>query len=216
MKRFFLSTICALIPLSGFSAKLLSDNPAKSGSASYPGTTSQVSSDGTIYTGATYEFLTDDSASGLGNTDPEIVKFGTDRLFDGYNERVGNTAVYGAWHGSRGVTVLIDLQKVYEVEAVSASLRTNGRRGASTFVVQVSEDGTTFSELGTWDESKSVLDSGESDPQRNVEVVVSSANPVAARYVKVYLSHWDREHLDRQLNQLVVGEIAVWGDAASQ
>tara|TARA_R100000027_G_scaffold52103_4_gene40879 strand:+ start:6738 stop:7397 length:660 start_codon:yes stop_codon:yes gene_type:complete len=217
MNRTIILAACALIPVSGFAASLLSDNLPKSGNASYPGTTSQFESEEVITTGAVYEFIVDETAGkGMGNTDPEILKFGTDRLFDGYNERVGNTAIYGAWHGSLGATILIDLQDTYLVEAVSASLRTNGRRGASTFVAQVSEDGETFTNLGEWDGEQTVLDESEEDPKRNVEVVIAADSPVPARYVKVYLSHWDKEHTKRILNQLVVGEIAVWGDEMSR
>ncbi len=213
MNRVINLSLCVLAPMSGFAAKLLTDNPAKTGVASYPGNTSEVSNAGVIWTGASSEYLVDDSVGGgFGTTDPAIVKFGTKRLFDGHNERVGNTAVYGAWHGRNGATVLIDLKAVYAVETVSASLRTSGRRGASTFMAQVSQDGETFEPLGTWDGERAVLDSEKEDAGRNVEVVISASDPVPARYVKVFMSHWDEVHSDRVLNQLVIGELAVWGD----
>jgi hypothetical protein len=216
IRRISILALCVLAPVSGFAAKLLSDNPAKSGVASYPASSELVNT-GSIYTGASYEFLVNDSVgTGYGTTDPDLLKFDITRLFDGYNERVGNTAVYGAWHGNYGATVLIDLKGIYNIEAVSASLRTSGRRGATTFLAQVSEDGQAFQALGVWDQERTVLDSEEDDAGRNVEIVISASAPVAARYIKVFLSHWNEAHTDRMLNQLVIGELAVWGDEVSE
>ncbi|WPJ94898.1 discoidin domain-containing protein [Coraliomargarita algicola] len=209
--------LLALLPSHGYSAKLLTDNLEKTGVASYPGSTSQVVSEGRIQTGASAKFLVDATVGqGFGTTDPDLQEFGTQRLFDGYNERVGNTAVYGAWHSSLGATVLIDLKAVYDVAAVSASLRTSGRRGATTFIAQISQDGQSFEPLGVWDRSKAVLDSSEEDAGRNVEVTIQAEAPVSGRYLKVFLSHWDETHSDRLLNQLVIGELAVWGDELSE
>ncbi len=159
-------------------------------------------------------FLVDKSLGGeMGNTDPELVKFPTKKLQDGYSERIGTTAVYGGWHSRYGATILIDLKSLYAVEHVGCSIRANGNRGAATFKAMVSEDGENFTPLGVWDGTQSVLDASESDPKRNVEIVVSSENPSKARYVKVFLSTWDEATADRVYNQLVIGELAVWGEA---
>jgi hypothetical protein len=197
------------------SSSLLSDNVARTGSASYPGTTSKVSSQNRIGTAATYSFLTGESTeTGPGNTDPHILELGKsqERLLDGYNERVGNTAIYGAWQSEYGATIVFDLNEEYDVSQVSASIREDSSRGTATFQAFVSEDGVTYSPLGAWDGSKVVLDSAESDPGRNTEIVISAPTPVKARYVKLYLSHWNEDHSARKYNQLVVGEVAIWGE----
>lgn len=201
------------LPTSGSS--LLTDNVARTGSASYPGTTSATPSAERIATAATYVFEAEESAgSGLGNTDPHILELpkSLERLLDGYNERVGNTALFGGWQSEQGVTAVFDLNDVYEVDRVSASVREDASRGAATFQAFGSVDGTTYAPLGEWDGNKTALDAGEADSGRNTELTIAPAAPVKARYVKVYLSHWNEDHSARKYNQLVVGEIAIWGE----
>lgn len=197
------------------SSSLLSDNISRTGSASYPGTTSKVPSAGRIATAATYTYLVGEAAEkGIGNTDPHIIELGKslERLVDGYNERVGNTAIYGGWQSEYGATILFDLNEIYEINQVSASIREDSSRGTSTFKAFGSTDGITFSPLGTWDGSKIALDSAEADAGRNTEIIITAPSPVKARYVKVYLSHWNEDHTARKYNQLVVGEVAIWGE----
>ena len=205
--------ISMLAPASLCASKLLTDNAAKSGPSSYPSGTSKIVSDGAIDTGATFTYVTDVPTNMLeGNTDPDIVKMDITKLQDGYNERVGRTAVYGKWQSKYGATVLIDLQKVYDVDMVSASIRVDSKRGAATFKVEVSTDGENYTPFGTWDESTVVLDPDQDHPGRNTEISIAGAAPTKARYVKVYLSNWNADHTKRKYVQLIIGEIAVWGE----
>ncbi len=202
----------AVVPAQASS--LLSDNVSRTGSASYPGTTSKVSSPDRIATAAAYTFVTGDATEkAMGNTDPHILELpkSQERLLDGYNERVGNTAIYGGWQSEYGATVVFDLNEIYDVEKVSASVKEDSSRGTATFQAFGSTDGVTYSPLGTWDGSKVALDSAEADAGRNTEIVIAASAPTKARYVKVYLSHWNEDHTARKYNQLVVGEIAIWG-----
>jgi len=204
-----------LVTNSGQASSLLSDNVSRTGSASYPGTTSKVSSADRIATAATYTYLTGETTeSGVGNTDPHIIELAKslERLLDGYNERVGNTAIYGKWQSEYGATIVFDLNEIYDVDRISASIREDASRGTATFQAFGSTDGTTYSPLGTWDGSKVTLDSAEGDAGRNTEIVITPPSPTKARYVKVFLSHWNEDHSVRKYNQLVVGEIAIWGE----
>lgn len=213
---FILSAAALFLPvLTAHADQLLSDNTSRTSAASYPGTTSKVASTGRLETGATYAYLTDAAAgTGVGNTDPEILKMDGNltRLTDGYNERVGNTAIYGAWQGSLGATVVFDLKQPRNVSRVSVSVREDSNRGAATFQVFVSADGVAYAPLGTWDATKTPLDTAEADSGRNTELMIAAPAPVAARYVKIFLSHWDATRATRQYRQLVVGEVAIWGD----
>lgn len=194
---------------------LLSGNTSRYGSASYPGDTTKVSSTGRIDTGATYTYLTGEASNlGLNNTDADIVKMDQNqtRLVDGYNERVGNTAIYSSWQGQLGATIVFDLNKPCNVDRVSVSTKEDGNRGAATFQAFVSLDGTTYAPLGTWDGGKAALDAAETDSGRNTELTIAAAAPVEARYVKIFLSHWDEIHASRKYRQLVIGEIAIWGE----
>ncbi|HEY9247520.1 MAG TPA: discoidin domain-containing protein [Rariglobus sp.] len=205
--------LLAALPLPA--SNLLSGNAARTGSASYPGTTSKAPATGRIETGATYTYLTGETANtGIGNTDPDILKMdsGSSRLVDGYNERVGNTAIYSAWQGRHGATIVFDLKQPHNVNRVSVSVREDANRGAATFQAFVSTDGVTYAPLGTWDGAKTPLDATEADPGRNTEITIAPPAPAAARYVKIFLSHWDTTHTSRHYRQLVIGEIAIWGD----
>lgn len=201
--------LLAALPLQA--SHLLSGNVSRTGSASYPGGTGKAPA---IPTGATYSYLTATSGTGIGNTDPDIVKMDSSqtRLVDGYNERVGNTAIYGTWQGPHGATIVFDLQRSYAVDRVSVSLREDSSRGTATFQAFVSADGITYTPLGVWDGAKTVLDAAESDRGRNTEIAIASAAPAAARYVKIYLSHWNADQTERKYRQLVIGEVAIWGD----
>ncbi|MFH1497800.1 MAG: discoidin domain-containing protein [Verrucomicrobiota bacterium] len=215
--RLILSSIglAVLASLPAQASQLLSGNTSRYGSASYPGDTSKVPAAGRIDTGATYTYLTGEAVNvGLDNTDPDIVKMDQNqtRLVDGYNERVGNTAIYSAWQGQHGATIVFDLNQPCAVDSVSVSTKEDGNRGAATFQAFVSVDGTNYSPLGTWDGVKTTLDATETDSGRNTELIIAAAAPVEARYVKIFLSHWDETHASRQYRQLVVGEIAIWGD----
>lgn len=198
-----------------WASNLLSDNATRTGPASYPGTTSTEPSSDRIATAARYEFLTDEASGiGMGNTDPHIVELSKsqERLLDGYNERVGNTAIYGGWQSEYGATIVFDLNDIYDVSRVSASVREDSSRGTATFQAFGSTDGVTYSPLGAWDGSKTALDSEESDAGRNTEIVITAPSPTKARYIKIYFSHWNEEHTARRYNQLVVGEVAIWGE----
>ncbi len=207
--------IALLSIIAAQASNLLSDNVARTGAASYPGTTSKVSVTERIGTGATCTYLTGDAATtGIDNTDPHIIELSKslERLVDGYNERVGNTAIFGGWQSQHGATIVFDLKETYDVSQVSVSVREDSSRGTATFQAFVSTDGTNYTPLGTWDGSKIALDSSEADAGRNTEVSITAAAPKEARYVKVYLSHWNEDHTARKYSQLVVGEIAIWGD----
>jgi len=196
-------------------SNLLSGNVSRAGSASYPGDTSKTPATGRLETGATYSYLTDATAgTGAGNTDPDIIKMDprSTRLVDGYNERVGNTAIYSAWQGQLGATIVFDLKQSHQINRVSVSVREDANRGAATFQVFVSTDGVTYSPLGTWDGTKTPLDVAETDSGRNTELTLAAPAPVAARHVKIFVSHWDATHTTRQYRQLVIGEVAIWGD----
>lgn len=205
--------LLAALPLQA--ANLLSDNTPRTGPASYPGDTTKTPATGRIETGATYTYLADAAAgAGVGATDPDIVDMdiGLTRLTDGYNERVGNTAIYSTWQGRQGATIVFDLKRLHAVARVSVSVREDASRGAATFQAFVSVDGVTYSPLGSWDGSKTTLDTAETGPGRNTEIVVDAASPADARYVKIYLSHWNADQTERKYRQLVVGEVAIWGD----
>lgn len=196
-------------------SNLLSDNVARTGSASYPGNTSKAPATGRLETGATYTYLTDATAgTGAGNTDPDILKMDprSTRLVDGYNERVGNTAIYSAWQGQHGATIVFDLKQLHKVDRVSVSTREDSNRGAATFQVFVSTDGVTYAPLAIWDGTKTPLDAAEADSGRNTELSIAAPAPAEARYVKIFVSHWDATHTTRQYRQLVVGEVAIFGD----
>ena len=196
-------------------SNLLSGNVSRAGSASYPGDTSKTPATGRLETGVTYSYLTDAAAgTGAGNTDPDIIKMDprSTRLVDGYNERVGNTAIYSAWQGQLGATIVFDLKQSHQINRVSVSVREDANRGAATFQVFVSTDGVTYSPLGTWDGTKTPLDVAETDSGRNTELTLAAPAPVAARHVKIFVSHWDATHTTRQYRQLVIGEVAIWGD----
>lgn len=211
---FFLSVILLAADPAGASS-LLTDNVSRTGSAAYPVTTSKVSSSDRIATASTYTFLTGEATEkALGNTDPHILELpkSQERLLDGYNERVGNTAIYGGWQSEYGATIVFDLNEIYDVEQVSASIKEDSSRGTATFQAFGSTDGVAYSPIGTWDGSKVALDSAEADAGRNTEIVITASTPTKARYVKVYLSHWNEDHTARKYSQLVVGEIAIWGE----
>lgn len=216
MKPIILSLALGLCAAASAPASsLLTDNVSRTGSASYPGTTSKEPSAERIKTAATYAFLTDEAAvTGIGNTDPHIIELSKslERLLDGYNERVGNTAIYGAWRSDYGATMVFDLGEIFDVSRVSASVREDSSRGTATFQAFGSTDGVTYSSLGEWDGSKVVLDSAEADAGRNTEIAIAPPAPVKARYVKIYLSHWNEKHTARKYNQLVIGEVAIWGE----
>lgn len=202
------------VATSALASSLLTDNVSRTGAASYPGTTSKEPSADRIKTAATYTFLTDEATvTGIGNTDPHIIELSKslERLLDGYNERVGNTAIYGAWQSEYGATMVFDLGEIFDVSRVSVSVREDSSRGTATFQAFGSTDGVTYSPLGTWDGTKVTLDSAESDAGRNTELVIAPPASTEARYVKIYLSHWNEEHTARKYNQLVVGEVAIWG-----
>jgi hypothetical protein len=204
--------LLAALPLQASS--LLSGNVARNGSASYPGDTSQTPATGRIETGATYVYLVGEAAqTGVGGTDPDIVKMdqNLDRLVDGYNERVGNTAIFGTWQGPHGATIVFDLKQFHDVDRVSVSVREDSSRGTATFQAFVSADGINYTPLGAWDGVKTTLDTAESDPGRNTEIAIAAPAPVAARYVKIFLSHWDETRSSRKYRQLVIGEVAIWG-----
>lgn len=209
------ATIALLVALPLQASNLLSGNVPRTGSAAYPGDTRKAPATGRIETGATYSYLAGDSANtGIGNTDPDILKMDKNlgRLVDGYNERVGNTAIFGTWQGQHGATIVFDLQRPHNVNRVSVSVREDSSRGTATFLAFVSTDGITYSPMGKWDGVKTPLDTTEADPGRNTEITIATPAPVAARYVKIFLSHWDETHASRQYRQLVVGEVAIWGD----
>jgi hypothetical protein len=214
-RLFLAATGAALLTTLSLSASdLLSGNVSRAGSASYPGDTSKTPATGRIDTAAAYTYLTGEAANtGLGNTDPDIVKMDNslERLLDGYNERVGNTAIYSSWRGQHGATIVFDLKQSHDVSRVSASIREDSSRGAATFLAFVSADGINYSPLGMWDGAKIALDAAEADSGRNTEITIAAPAPVAARYIKLYLSHWDETHTSRKYHQLVIGEIAIWG-----
>lgn len=206
--------LALLTALSLHAADLLSGNESRFGSASYPGDTTKIPSTGRIATGASYTYLTDAAANtGIGNTDADIIKMdaGLNRLLDGYNERVGNTAIFGSWRGQHGATVVLDLKQTHDVHAVSASVREDSSRGTATFQAFVSTDGATYTPLGVWDGAKVTLDTAEGDAGRNTEISITAPAPVQARYIKLYFSHWDETRASRKYQQLVVGEVAIWG-----
>jgi len=212
---FTLATLATFAASSVQAADLLSENISRTGAASYPGTTSKVASADRIATAATYTFLTGEATNtGMGNTDPHILDLSKnlERLVDGYNERVGNTALFGGWQSEYGATIVFDLNEVYDVSQVAVSVREDSSRGTATFQALVSTDGTDYVPLGTWDGSKVPLDSGEPDAGRNTELIITASTPIKARYVKIYLSHWNEDHSARQYNQLVVGEVAIFGE----
>jgi hypothetical protein len=209
------ATLALLTPFPLQASNLLSGNVARTGSASYPGGTSKRPATGRIETGATYIYLTGDAANtGIGNTDPDIIKMSKslERLVDGYNERVGSTAIYGAWKSLQGATIVFDLKQSHNVDSVSVSIREDANRGTATFQAFISTDGINYSPLGVWDGTKVTLDTAESDPGRNTELSITAPAPVEARYIKLYLSHWDETHTSRKYQQLVIGEVAIWGD----
>lgn len=207
-------TLAFLAALPAQASNLLSGNVSRTGSASYPGDTTKAPSTGRLETGATYTYLNDAATTGIGNTDPDIIKMdhALGRLVDGYNERVGNTAIYSAWQGLQGATIVFDLKQLHNVNRVSVSTREDSNRGAATFQVLISTDGVTYTPLGKWDGVKTALDTAEADSGRNTEITLAAPAPAAARYVKIFLSHWDETRTTRAYRQLVVGEIAIWGD----
>lgn len=212
----FLSAGLALAAaIAAQASDLLSDNVSRTGPASYPGTTSKVPSADRIATGAAYQYVTGEAGNTrIGNTDPHIIELNKslERLLDGYNERVGNTAIYGGWQSQYGATIIFDLKETYDVNRVSVSVREDSSRGTATFQAFVSTDGISYSPFGAWDGSKITLDSSEADAGRNTEMSIAAPAPTKARYVKIYLSHWNEDHTARKYNQLVVGEVAIWGE----
>ena len=211
----FSTSLALMAAMSSQASSLLSDNVARTGSASYPGTTSKESSTDRIGTAATYSFITGEATEkGIGNTDPHIIDLAKslERLLDGYNERVGNTAIYGGWQSEYGATIVFDLNEIYDVDRVSVSVKEDSSRGTATFQAFGSTDGINYTPLGTWDGSKVPLDAAEPDAGRNTEITITAPTPTKARYVKVYLSHWNEDRTTRKYNQLVVGEVAIWGE----
>lgn len=213
-----LSFICAslalLAAMPAHAAFLLSDNVVRADGVSvYP---RGVSVDNRIATGATYTYLTESGNTGLGNTDAQIVTNDASfaKLMDGYNERAGgSSAVYGTWQGQSGATILFDLKDTFVIDHVSVSVRDINATGAgvATYQVYVSTDGINYTALGTWGGDKNILDSAQSEPGRNTELSISAAALTEARYVKIYLSHWNADHTSRLFNQLAIGEVAIWG-----
>jgi hypothetical protein len=63
-----------------------------------------------------------------------------------------------------------------------------------------------------WDGVKTPLDAAETDAGRSTEISIAAPAPAGARYIKIFLSHWDATHTTRHYRQLVVGEVAIWGD----
>ncbi|MDQ8194767.1 discoidin domain-containing protein [Coraliomargarita sp. SDUM461004] len=193
---------------------LLSDNTLLGGvnATHYP---DGITAANAIATGATYTYLTDAETSGIGDTDSGILtndaSFG--KLTEGQNLRVGGTGgPIGSWQPQSGATVLFDLKDTYYIDAVNFSVSTNGNAGIATYEAYVSTDNVTYTALGTWSGEKTVLDSGETNPGLNTQVsITAAALETEARYVKVYLSHWNSDHTVREYNQLALGEGAVWG-----
>lgn len=206
------ATVLSILPATAANY-LLSDNTLLgTGVSYYP---SGVATGSKLTTGATYTYLTDSGTTGLGNTDAQIIANDASfrKLKDGYSARTGgNNASFGGWQAASGATLLFDLKDIYLISNVDFSVQQQGNAGIATYQVYVSTNNIDFVQLGTWDGTKTVLDAGESDAGRNTQVSISAfATPIEARYVKIYLSHWNSDHTTREYNQLVLGEAAIWG-----
>ncbi len=162
-----------------------------------------------IHTGATVTWDEKGSCSG----DEEILKTRIEskspfrsRILNGRLHGDGDCCVWGAWNGARKAAFTIDLKEPYLVSKVTLWSSENlAVRGIAGYTVALGNDGTNFTEVAR----RSVpvdFDGGFGKDVHPVPFDCLLERPAVARHVRVVV---DR-HPGRY--QMVLGEVAVWGD----
>jgi len=168
-----------------------------------------------LATGATYSYVTGTDADVI-NQDPSLGK-----LTNGTSEKGGgSSAVYGGWDSaqSSGYSIMVefDLKNVYSITSVVSSVAFTigadaNNRGVGKSQVYVSTDGVSYSLAGTILDITPVSNVEEA---RNTLLTLNLASAIDARYVRISYSRLGTDSLGYWYHQAVVGEVAIYGDAA--
>lgn len=189
-----------LVPVLAAALALLTDNPK---GQAFPNEVRR------IHTGATVVW----DETGAFSADLEILKtrldsspFHRSRILNGDFFGSGDSCVWGAWDGALHVAFTIDLKAQYLVSKVTLWSSENlAVRGLSGYTVALGADGTNFTSVSRRDVPPD-FDGGFGKEVHPVPLDCVLEKPAVARYVRVLV--------DRRLgsHQMVLGEVAVWGD----
>lgn len=158
-------------------------------------------------TGATYTWITDQPFV----TEADLIKTDNDSKNDGFGgwpdltdgsstETNADYAANSAW-GAKGKygAVLFDLKDMYQISSLDVWTKADSSKLMDGYEVLVSTDGVNFHSLGYTPNSNSKT------ANAIVNAPSSGVPGMNARYVKLLL------HNDNTSQQLIVGEIAIWG-----
>ncbi|MDQ8194770.1 discoidin domain-containing protein [Coraliomargarita sp. SDUM461004] len=155
-----------------------------------------------------YSWLVNSSlGNALGHTDPQVISqdAGLAKMTDGYGLFHGAaTGVWGTWFNDPsagvGATAQIDLQEVTVVDRVAISAEFTSSVGVAQCTVYASSDGSNYTLFGAWDNSIPLV------VNRNGIITIKGDTPVAARFLRIFMSPCSPT---RSYHQMQIGEIAV-------
>ncbi len=165
-----------------------------------------------IETGATLSWI----ANGDFSTDKGIVatqrdRAGRQRVLNGRLVGDGDASVWGTWGGGAyRATAAFDLQTPHLVESATVwSAEKRGTWGMAEFSVALSSDGQTWFDAGVCRVPPDYMGKSDDKPKPEPFDLVLE-KPAVARFVRVCVRKNPNRH------QMVVGEIAIWGDEAPE
>ena len=128
------------------------------------------------------------------------------RILNGRLHGDGNCCVWGTWNGTRKVAFTLDLKNPYLISKVTLWSGENlALRGISGYTVALGTDGTNFTAVACRDVPVD-FDGGFGKDVHPVPLDCILEKPSVARYVRFLVDRHPGRH------QMVLGEVAVWGD----
>ena len=146
-------------------------------------------------------------------TDDEVLatqrdRAGRSRALNGRLAGDGEACVWGKWGGRKPATAVFDLKGPYLVSGVTVwSAEKQGTWGISEFSVALSADGSEWFEAGVC-RVPSAHEGRSGKTPAPEPFRLDLEKPAAARFVCVCVKKNPNRH------QMVIGEIAIWGDVA--
>ena len=146
-------------------------------------------------------------------TDANVIKTqrdgaGRQRVLNGRLGGDGEAAVWGSWGGKKPAAAVFDLQMPHLVRGATVwSAEKPGTWGMAEFSVALSDDGREWFEAGVFRVPPAHEGASGKAPAPE-PFRLDLEKPAAARYVRVCARKNPNRH------QMVLGEIAVWGDVA--
>ncbi len=140
-------------------------------------------------------------------TDPETVKTGRGGAvyFDGNTGSNWKSRSYSKWGGPIWATLVVDLGESYELGAFDVWALHEGSRDTELFNVLLSEDGTTYTAVGTAN-----MPAEPKGKNQYNKMNLALEAPVKARYVQLQIQR------SKSAKQQQICEIAIWGNKAQE